>query len=61
MNSAYDPHSVYGYDPETGTLREMPDWMKPGPADQELETAARAAAVAERYRVLDEQRAALRP
>jgi hypothetical protein len=57
MKSSYDPHSVYGYDPDTGVARELPEWMRPGPVNQELETAARAAAVAERYRVLDERKA----
>jgi hypothetical protein len=57
MKSAYDPHSVCGYDPDTGEPRELPDWMRP---TAEAETAARAAAVAKRYEVLDGKRQALR-
>lgn len=44
-------HSVYGYDPETGEPRGLPDWMNP-PGDEAL-SAARAASAANRYRVLD--------
>lgn len=47
----HDPHSVYGYDPETGEPHVLPDWMNP-PGDKAL-SAARAASTANRYRVLD--------
>ena len=53
MNSSYDPHSVYGHDPDTGLPRELPDWMKGTPGEDEETSAARAASVAERYEVLD--------
>lgn len=50
-----DPHSVYGYDPDTGDPRwpasGLPGWMNP-PGDEAL-SAARAASTANRYRVLD--------
>jgi hypothetical protein len=44
----HDPHSVYGYDPETGEPREP---LPPVPDEQV--SAARAASTAARYRVLD--------
>lgn len=60
MKSSYDPHSVYGYDPDTGLARERPEWMQGTPGEDTETTAARVAAVAERYRILDEQRQAVR-
>lgn len=59
MDRAYDPHSVYGYDPESGLPREKLNTYPPV-ADEDV-TAARAAAVAERYEVLDAKRQAVRP
>lgn len=49
---AADPHSIYGYDPDSGEPRD-----EPAPDSDEVLSELRRRATARRYRILDERRA----